>query len=172
MGTAAIVIVFVVLTLPTCVNAFLVVTVAGGGVDGSSNAPATSASLANPAGVTMASNGSLIVADTLNNRVFSLHPPPTANTTASGNIVIVAGTGSGGYYGDSGPALLAMLLAPAYCVFSASHDLYIADSSNSVVRRVTSVTQVIWAYAGIGGIAGYGGDGGPATAASLNGPSS
>ena len=50
-----------------------------------------------------------------------------------------------------------------------SGNLYIADSSNYVIRKVDHATQNISTIAGTG-ISGYSGDGGPATAAQINWP--
>ena len=154
-----------ILAQPSRASVSVVITAAGGGTN-------YSTTLANPAGVTMSPSGSLVIADSYNNRVVQLTVPVnTTNATAAGLLVLVAGNGSGGYAGNGGPAINATLQLPIFCVFSAGGDLFIADSLNNVVRRVDSGTQVISTYAGLG-LAAYGGDGHPATAAYLNAPSS
>ena len=72
-------------------------------------------------------------------------PPPTdpADPTtmtgalcASGQICTIAGTGAVGAGGDGGPAREATLHRPFGIAFDAAGDLYVADTLNSVVRRV------------------------------------
>jgi streptogramin lyase len=119
--------------------------------------PATSASLAYPKGVTVASNGSLYVGDANHHRVRRFVP--------GGVISTVAGTGTAGYSGDGGPATAAQLRFPRNVAFGADGSMFIADDSNFAVRRV-SLTAVITTIAGTG-TAGFSGDGGPATSARL-----
>ncbi|MEX0730375.1 MAG: SMP-30/gluconolactonase/LRE family protein, partial [Aquisalimonadaceae bacterium] len=80
----------------------------------------------------------------------------------------VAGTGNRGYSGDGGPATAARLAMPADVAVDAAGHLYIADSWNHRIRRV-SPDGVITTLAGTGN-GGYAGDGGPATAAQLRHP--
>ncbi len=47
--------------------------------------------------------------------------------------------------------------------------MYIADSANNRIRKVTASTGIITTIAGTGS-AGYSGDNGQATSAALNGP--
>ena len=88
---------------------------------------------------------------------------------AAQDIHTIAGTGSAGWGGDGGPALLAMLNNPQGLVADAAGNLYIADASNARVRRIDHATSIITTVAG-NGMAGYSGDGGPATSAQLNTP--
>ena len=88
----------------------------------------------------------------------------------NGHIYTVAGvlTG-GGYMGDGGPANEAQLYAPIAICLDAHNNLYIADFSNSRVRKVDAVTHIITTVAG-NGVMAYTGDGGPATDASIHFP--
>ena len=88
---------------------------------------------------------------------------------APGTILTVAGNGTAGYSGDGGPATSAQLLVPSGVAFDGGGNMFIADSSNNVVRRVDATTGDITTIAGTGA-AGYSGDGGPGTAAQLNRP--
>ena len=63
----------------------------------------------------------------------------------------------------------AQLNAPAAIAFDPRGNLYIADTFNHLVRKV-STAGIITTVAGTGA-AGFTGDGGPATAATLNFPS-
>ncbi|MBU6429838.1 MAG: hypothetical protein KGR26_12565, partial [Cyanobacteria bacterium REEB65] len=59
---------------------------------------------------------------------------------AAGLLSIVAGTGTAGSSGDGGPATSAQLKAPCGLALSATGDLYVADSGNNSIRRITSGT--------------------------------
>ena len=86
----------------------------------------------------------------------------------SGIITTYAGDGAYGYSGDGGPATSAMLAAPEGVAVDTAGNLFIADSWNSNVRKVTP-GGVISTVAGNGN-PGYSGDGGPAASAMLNYP--
>jgi len=88
---------------------------------------------------------------------------------SSGDIGIVAGDGNAGYYGDGGAATSAYLYYPQGIAVDASGNLYIADTSNYVIRKVTASTGNISTIAG-NGTSGYTGDGGAATSAELGTP--
>ena len=55
---------------------------------------------------------------------------------ATGDIITVAGDGTFGYSGDSGPATAAELDVPSRLAVDSAGDLFIADSYNNVVREV------------------------------------
>jgi len=84
--------------------------------------------------------------------------------TRDGAIATIAGTGAAGFSGDGGPAVAAQVGYIHGVAIGASGDIYIADPSNSRVRKISN--GVISTVAGTGQ-AGYSGDGGPATAAQL-----
>jgi sugar lactone lactonase YvrE len=140
-------------------------TVAGDGTLGfgngfaGDNGPATRAKISNPTGVAVDSAGNLYIADRANNRVRKV---------SGGVITTVAGNGAAGFSGDSGPASGAQLRGPYDVAIDSAGSLYIADSGNHRVRKVSS--GVITTVAG-NGTAGFSGDNGPATSAQLNGPS-
>ena len=89
-------------------------------------------------------------------------------TDRFGAFTIVAGSGVGGYSGDGGPATAAKLLRPTGVAVAADGSLFIADSGNERIRKV-SPSGIISTYAGTG-VGGFTGDGGQATAARLNAP--
>ena len=142
----------------------LISTHAGTGAAGYSGdvGAATSAQLRHPEGVAVASNGDVYFADTDNNVVRKV-------TFATGVITTVAGTGSPGSSGDGGLATSAQLKTPEDVFVTASGDLYIADTGNHEIRRVSAATGIITTAAG-NGSPGSSGDGGAATSARLNSP--
>ena len=147
--------------------------VAGTGVIGYSgdNGPATSAAFFNPFGISVDAIGNLYIADSGNYRVRML--------STSGIISTVAGNGKVALSGDNGPATSAQLLNPNGVTLDAGGNLYIADTWNNVIRKVTSngIISTIAGFAtggsganGFVGQNGYGGDNGPANLARLSGP--
>jgi sugar lactone lactonase YvrE len=84
-------------------------------------------------------------------------------------ISTVAGNGTQGYNGDGGDATDASLFAPQGIAIDTLGNMYIADTWNSVIRKV-STSGVMSTIAGNGN-AGYTGDGAAATNAELNLPS-
>ncbi len=88
---------------------------------------------------------------------------------ASGQTIVnFAGNGTPGYQGDNGPALQAQIGNVTGLATDAAGNLYLADQSNDVVRKV-DVNGIITTSAGVGA-PGFTGDTGPATQARLNGP--
>src|SRR5579862_3488757 len=122
---------------------------------------ATGAQLADPTGVAVDSSGNVYIADQLNNRIRKVSP--------SGTITTVAGNGTPGYSGDGGAATSAELFNAESVAVDSAGNLYIADTNNSVVRKV-SATGTITTVAG-GATPGFGGDGGQAVGAQLAGTS-
>jgi uncharacterized protein YjiK len=139
-----------------------ITTVAGSGTYGFSGdgGPATDAGLSSPYGVAVDAAGNLYIADAGNSRVRKV--------STSGTITTVAGSGTFGFSGDGGPATDAGLNSPVGVTVDAAGNLYIADSGNHRVRKV-STSGTITTVAGDGTF-GFSGDGGPATNASLNIP--
>jgi len=142
--------------------------VAGTGISGFSGdgGRATAAQLNFPSGVAVDASGNLFIADTYNYRIRKVTP--------DGVISTVAGNGTGGFGGDAGPATAARLSSPSAVAVDGAGNLFIADTLNHRIRKVTP-DGVIGTVAGIGGSGpggfGFSGDGGPATAARLNSPS-
>ena len=139
-------------------------TVAGDGTAGyaGDGGAATSAELQTPGGVAVDSSGNIYIADTFNYRIRKV-------TVSTGIITTVAGNGTSGYSGDGGAATSAELGYPSSVAVDGSGNIYIADYTNSRIRKVTVSTGVITTVAG-NGTAGYSGDGSSATSAELNYP--
>ena len=89
---------------------------------------------------------------------------------ASGSSVITtfAGSTNSGFGGDGGPAINAQLNQPVAAALDGSGNMFIADTGNNRIRKVTT-SGTISTVAGNGNI-GFSGDGGAATSAALNGP--
>jgi hypothetical protein len=122
---------------------------------------ATAATLNGPNGVAVDAAGNVYIADQVNNRIRKV--------TTAGIISTVAGNnGAGGYSGDGGQATAAALNEPTEVAVDAAGNVYIADSKNNRIRKVTTA-GVISNYAG-NGTASYAGDGAQATAAEINFP--
>jgi sugar lactone lactonase YvrE len=136
----------------------------GNGSPGSSGdgGLASAARLNSPRGLQVAANGDIYIGDRSNNKVRRV-------TASTGIITTYAGTGTAGYSGDGGSALLAKMDRPQGLHLATNGDLYIADANNSAIRKVTALTGIITTFAGTG-VAGFSGDGGPATSARLNAP--
>jgi uncharacterized protein (TIGR03437 family) len=94
-------------------------------------------------------------------------PPLCHGQATSFNISTVAGNANEGFGGDNGAATGAQLNVPIQVAVDASHNIYIADSINNRIRKVSA--GKISTVAGSNTI-GYGGDGGPATKATLYDP--
>lgn len=88
---------------------------------------------------------------------------------ASGTITTIAGTGTSGYSGDGGPAILAQLNEPYGVAVDKKGDIYIPDANNNIVRMIDP-SGIINTIAGTSQFAGYSGDGGPAVAAKFDFP--
>lgn len=84
-------------------------------------------------------------------------------------ITRVAGTTIQGYSGDGGPALSAQI-APDGLAVDRDGNIYLAEPTNHVIRRIDARTNIISTYAGTGQT-GFNGDGNVATSTNLNYPS-
>ena len=135
-------------------------TVAGNGTCGFAGdaGAATSAQLSLPAGLVLDGSGNVFIADSANCRVREV---------IAGVISTVAGNGACGYGGDTGEARRSDLHGPSGVAVTTTNIVYIADTANCRVRKVTA--HVITTVAGTG-TCGDSGDGGPATSAALDHP--
>ena len=142
-------------------NAGIITTIAGGGTamvgDGGL---ATAASLASGTAVAVDGVGNVYIADQFRIRMVS----------PNGIIATVAGNGTEGNSGDGGPAAQSSLYGPSGVTVDASGDVFIADTNNNRIRKVSGANGVITTVAG-NGVYGFSGDSGPATSASLSHPS-
>ncbi|MEZ4664871.1 MAG: RHS repeat-associated core domain-containing protein [Caldilineaceae bacterium] len=116
----------------------------------------------NPAGISLAPNGDLYVANHGNNgrggNILRIRP--------DGSLSVVAGNGEQGFGGDGGPATEAAFFGPLDVAAAPDGSVYVADFYNQRVRHV-GLDGIITTVAGGGEPADGVGDGGPATAAKL-----
>ena len=138
-------------------------TIAGTGTSGSDgdDGAATAAQLFKPYGVATYGAGNLYIADSFNHRIRKVD--------AAGLISTVAGSGTFGFGGDSGPARQAQFALPFSVAADSLGNLYIADTFNHRIRRVDAATGIVATVAG-NGTSGFGGDDGPALQAQLARP--
>jgi class 3 adenylate cyclase/streptogramin lyase len=105
-------------------------TLAGTGTRGTSGdgGPAKFAQLNGPSSIAVTHGGTVLFADTQNNRIRSI--------STDGTISTLAGTGVPGYSGDLGPASAATLNHPYGVAVGPDDYVYIADTDNNAIRRV------------------------------------
>ena len=139
-----------------------ITTVAGNGAMGSSGdgGPAIFAELNGPTGVAVDASGNIYIAEWGGNFVRQVNP--------SGIISTLAGNGNPMFCGDGGAAASACLRLPWAVAVDGSGNVFVADSGNSRIRKVTASTKKISTVAGGGNTGGSTiGDNGPATSARL-----
>jgi sugar lactone lactonase YvrE len=115
-----------------------------------------------PRKIALDSEGNLLFAESSGYRIRKV-------SIASGTISTLAGSGQRGFFGDGALATTARMEFPYGVALDAAGDLYIADTFNDRIRRVSSKTSIIDTIVGIGQTTPLG-DQGPATAAPLNNP--
>ena len=112
------------------VSGGIITTVVGNGTQGSSGdgGPGTSATLSVPIGITTDPAGNIYIADYGSQRIRRI---------TGGTITTIAGNGVSGFTGDGGPAANASLAQPSGVVLDSAGNVYIADTGNSRIRKVT-----------------------------------
>ncbi len=114
-----------------------------------------------PLGISGDTTGALYIADAGNHRIRNIHDQRDS-------IVTVAGTGTASFSGDGGAATSATLNAPSDVFVAGGGTLYVADTGNHRIRRITPA-GIISTIAGTGA-PGFSGDGAAATSAQLRSP--
>jgi sugar lactone lactonase YvrE len=120
---------------------------------------AAGASISTPGALAVNPSGKLYIAT--GNCVLQFDPQ-------TGMLTRVAGGATAGYSGDGGAASLAQFNAPGGLASDTAGNLFIADTGNHAVRKMT-LDGNISTIAG-SGLPGYSGDNGPAALAVFNGP--
>jgi sugar lactone lactonase YvrE len=112
----------------------IITTIAGTGAEGFSGdgGPATAATLNTPRGVAGDAEGNVYIADSRNDRI--------RRVDTGGIITTIAGGAAHAFAGDGGLATQAFLAGPrAVTIYNG--DLYIADTYNFRIRRISAVTS-------------------------------
>ncbi len=159
MGFARVGLCFLLASGAVWAQRYVISTVAGGAPP-ATPVRATNAAIGSLWGVATDSIGNLYISSTSLHCIFKVDLVGTLNR--------IAGTCRPGYTGDGGPAVSAQLNFPRGLAVDAAGNVYIAESNNNVIRRV-SPDGIIITVAG-NGTAGFSGDGGPATSAQLSDP--
>jgi len=143
------------------VSGGIISTVAGNGTAGynGDNIAGTSAWLLTPASVAVDADGNLYIVDKGNQRIREV---------SNGTIRTIAGTGTSGFSGDNGLATAAQVKSPAGIAVDSAGNIYIADTGNQRVRKISN--QTILTVAGTGGFS-FSSDNIPANTADLEFPS-
>lgn len=119
-----------------------VTTLAGSGVFGSSDGNATTATFSSPYGVAVDEAGFVYVADLGSHKIRKI--------TSTGNVTTLAGSGSAGAIDGTGIA--ASFYSPRGITVDSGGNVYVADSSNHKLRKITPAGVVTT----IGGGSSYG----------------
>ena len=113
-------------------------------ISGSSDGAGVAARFSGPSGVAVDANGTVYVADTGNATIRKI--------TASGAVTTLAGLpGVGGSNDGTGSG--ALFSQPTNLAVDAAGTVYVADTGNALIRRITS-SGVVTLLAGVPGIAG------------------
>ena len=104
-----------------------VTTLAGSGTEGYHDATGTAAQFNHPFGVAVDSDGIVYVADQVNHRIRKI--------TSKGVVSTFAGSGTQGYHDATGTA--AQFNYPHSVTVDSSGNLYVADTSNHRIRKIT-----------------------------------
>jgi serine/threonine-protein kinase len=137
-------------------SAGVVTTLAGSGTVGAVDATGTAASFYQPAGVAVDAAGNVYVADGSNHKIRKI--------TSAGVVTTLAGSGTIGAVDATGTA--ASFKYPYGIAVDAAGNVYVGDSNNHKIRKITSA-GVVTTLAGSGAIGATDATG---TAASFNFP--
>lgn len=109
-----------------------VTTLAGSGSVGASDDTGTAATFNGPAGLTLDINGDVYVADYSNNNIRKVK--------LDGTVTTIAGSGTADH--DDGPASTATFNSPRGIAADAKGTLYVVETSNADIRKITTDGQV------------------------------
>lgn len=131
-----------------------VTTIAGGATVGSTDGAGSSARFNGPQGLVLDSSGNLYVADTGNNTIRAVN-------LATGVVTTLAGSaGTSGF--DDGTGSTAKFNGPTGLAIDGSGNIYVTDTGNKEIRKVTTPGGVVTTVSGNPGR--NPGDGDPSTA--------
>ena len=154
---------FLLLFFPLYLQAQLITTVVGTGVAGSSGdgGDCKSAQLLAPNSLVFDKSNNMYITDAGNNKIRKVN--------IAGIITTFAGSGSGVYSGDGGPAILAGLASPVGIAIDTVGNIYVSTYGDNRIRKISKDGSMITTIAG-NGTKGYGADNIPATTSALYGP--
>jgi serine/threonine-protein kinase len=110
----------------------IVTTLAGSGTAGNANGTGTAASFSGPRGVAVDAAGNVYVADANNNLIREITP--------AGVVTTLAGSGTKGNTDGAGTA--ASFYYPSGVAVDAAGDVFVADSDNNLIRKITAAGTV------------------------------
>ena len=138
-----------------------ITTLAGDGDPGynGNNISAVSAQLSYPLDIAADDSGNVYFSEGGNNMVREIN-------SRTGNVLKIAGNGTGGFSGDGGPAGKAQFNGPTGIAVNDTGNIFISDEYNNRIREVNALTNTVTTIAG-NGKGGFSGDGGRAVTAEL-----
>ncbi len=146
-------------TIRRITSAGTVTTLAGSpGNRGNADGPGDTATFSSPTGIARDANGVLYVADAMNHTIRKLTPDGIVSTVAGA-------AGAAGFADGVGTA--ARFNFPTGLAVDGRGDIYVADTTNNLIRRITSA-GVVSTLAGVPGVAGF--DDGAGAGALFNRP--
>jgi uncharacterized protein (TIGR03437 family) len=149
------------LSVNSPVSQGVISTVAGNGlIPFSGNGGAATSTPIGPNAVAVDRDGNIYIADIVDSRIFKV--------SDGGLLSVFAGNGAFTFVGDGGPATSASFFNPSAVAVDSSGNVYIADTQNNRIRKVTTSGQIS-TVAG-NGRQEFSGDGGPATSAGISNP--
>ncbi|TDW97633.1 NHL repeat-containing protein [Dinghuibacter silviterrae] len=137
-------------------SSYTVSTFAGSGAVGAVDGIGTAASFNQPIGIAIDGSGNIYIADLTNNKIRKI--------TQDGVVTTFAGSGQPGW--QDGTGTTAVFHNPTGVAIDATGNLYVADTRNNMIRKITPV-GVVTTFAGSGAAASVDGTG---RAASFNSP--
>ena len=147
---------------PALVSAQFINTIAGNGSSGyiMDGVPATGTKINNPNGLCVDNAHNVYFADYNNHRIRKID--------AYGVITTIAGTGTPGYSGDTGPATAATLNRPSEVILDNAGNIIISEYYNHAIRKIDP-SGIITTICGNGSSGSFG-DGGLAVSALISYP--
>lgn len=128
----------------------VLLTIAGTGVYGLNNGPGSLAQFAYPTSIAVGPDGNLYVADTFNHRICKITRPLTPG--GEWTVSSLAGSAIGEFGSANGNGINARFNFPYGLDVDSSGNVYVADSGNNRIRKITSLgTASVYAGSGTAG---------------------